>query len=194
MTFQFKIQLKGITKPPVWRRVTIPRGYSFFDFHVVIQIAFGWLNEHMFQFSPQGYGTYPQIKLKFDDDFDDRGFLYSGEILDAEELKVEKIFDSEGQKFTYIYDFGDSWLHTIVLEKISPERTMYPRILAGKGQCPPEDCGGAWGYEDLKEVLANPKSDDYQSVKEWLGQEEWDAKSFNIEESRQLLTEVFLKQ
>ena len=192
MTFQFKVQIKNITKPTVWRRVTVPAHFNFFDFHLVIQVAMGWFNEHMFQFSPKGYGSSPQIKLDFEDDLDD---LFSNkEILDAEKTKLSDIFIEEKQEYTYIYDFGDDWLHNITLEKVLKEKTMYPRILAGKGQCPPEDCGGPWGYEHMKEVLLDPKNPEYKQYAKWLGLkkgEKWDAAQFNIEEINSIMLKVF---
>jgi hypothetical protein len=71
----------------------------------------------------------------------------------------------------YTYDFGDDWEHDIVLEKILPADpgTAYPVCLAGKGACPPEDCGGAWGSSDLKATLADPSDDEHEAMLEWLG-------------------------
>lgn len=113
-TFQFKIQIKGITKPPIWRRITVPGNFSFYDFHKTIQIAFGWWNAHLFQFSPNGYGSEPCIQEIYPDamdfDFDEQ--------VDASKTKLSGIFKVEKQRFSYIYDFGDSWEHSIVLEKI----------------------------------------------------------------------------
>jgi hypothetical protein len=68
MTFQFKIQLKNIAKPPIWRTVTVPTHFNFHRFHLVIQEAFGWENYHMFQFSPKSFGSRPVIKVPFEDD------------------------------------------------------------------------------------------------------------------------------
>lgn len=185
-TFQFKIQIKGITKPPVWRRLTVPSSFSFHDFHTAIQVAFGWYNSHLFDFSPNGYGSEPCIKQKFDDDLD----FGDEDGWDASEIKLSKIFKKEKQKFTYIYDFGDSWEHSIVLEKISPENTRAPKLLAGKGRCPQEDCGGVWGYAEMKEVLKDPNHEEYEDFAEWLGFEEgetWDAAAFDIETHRNRL-------
>jgi hypothetical protein len=189
VTFQFKIQLKQITKPPVWRKVAVPSYFSFSDFHAVIQFSFGWENDHLFQFSPKGYGSNPVIKESFEDDFDpfDRS-------LNADETPLSEIFYTEKQKFTYIYDFGDDWTHTITLEKIIPEASRVPVLLDGKGKCPPEDCGGVWGYSNMKEILADKTDPEHKSFKEWLGlekNEQWDPTEFNMEEHAKLLSEVF---
>ena len=192
-SFQFKIQLQNISKPPVWRKLVVPSNFTFFEFHASIQVAFGWLNEHMFQFCPKGYGSYPQIKQKFDDDLSEMEFG-RGEVFDADETMLSSIFHEENQKFTYIYDFGDDWKHTITLEKILDEPAMYPKLVDGKGKCPPEDCGGPWGYERLKEILSNPDHPEYNESKEWYldeDEESFDPVTFAIEEHRDLLRLVF---
>jgi len=188
MLYQFKIQIKGIGKPTVWRRISLPANYNFYDLHIAIQVAFGWENAHLFEFSPKGYGSYPVIKESFEDSYDDE------ETLEPEETDLSEIFETEKQKFTYIYDFGDNWIHTIILEKILPDIAMYPKLLAGKGQCPPEDCGGIWGYENLKEVLADKKKPEYEEMAEWCGVEDdemWNPAEFNLDKGQKYLLEVF---
>lgn len=189
-TFQFKIQIKGITKPSVWRRLTVPSSFTFYDFHAAIQVAFGWYNAHLFQFSPKGFASEPCIRQIFDDEID----FGDEDPVDADEIRLSKIFKKEKQKFTYIYDFGDSWEHSILLEKILPENTKIPKLLTGKGKCPQEDCGGVWSYETMKEVLKDPKHEEYEDFAEWLGFEEgetWDAEAFDIEAHRNRLKKTF---
>ena len=191
MQFQFKIQIKGSTKPPVWRRLSIPANYSFHDLHIAIQVTFGWDNAHLFQFSPKGYESNPIIKEIYEDNAD-YGFE---DALDSEEVDLSEIFTKEKQKFTYIYDFGDSWEHTITLEKILPDIAMYPMLLDGKGKCPMEDCGGIWGYEQLKETLSDKTKPEYEEMAEWCGLEKnetWDPEEFNLNETQKYLIEVFL--
>jgi hypothetical protein len=194
MTFQFKIQINNITNPPVWRRITIPSRFTFLEFHYAIQVAFGWTNAHLFQFSPKGYGSWPCIKEIFEDD-DDLSFGDRGETLDAEKTKLSEIFFTEGQKYIYIYDFGDDWKHTVTLEKIVSEKTLYPYCLGGKGQCPPEDCGGPWAYnEEIKYILMDKKHPQHKEYKEWCfyeGQKKWDPEEFNLEETQTYMTEFF---
>jgi hypothetical protein len=144
----------------------------------------------LFEFSPSGFGSEPCIGVIFDDDAD-----YDLEDkVDASKTKLSKIFKFEKQKFTYIYDFGDSWEHTIVLEKILPKKTKSPTLLAGKGQCPPEDCGGVWGYEEFKEIMKDPQHPEFSEYVEWLGLEEgetWDTSEFDIETHRSMLENTF---
>lgn len=146
MTIQFKIQLRGITKPPVWRRLVMPGAFSFSDFHNAIQSAFGWCNEHLYQFQWRPYDDGWCVKGP---DVEDEGW---GEEMDASKINVAKFIQERGlEKFVYIYDFGDDWFHDITIEKSDPLGMLHhPVCLAGKGACPPEDCGGPWGYEEMK--------------------------------------------
>lgn len=183
MTYQFKIQLKNVSKPPVWRRVQAPETFTFNQLHKLIQISFGWEDYHLYQFSPQGYGSYPVIAILSKDDWEKPD-------MNAMKTKLNKIFSSENESFNYIYDFGDDWSHKIVLEKILPEKIISPVCLAGKGTCPPEDCGGSWGYENLKIILSDPNHEEYQDMKEWLCMDEdenWDADYFDLVEVNEML-------
>lgn len=177
--FQFKIQIKDITRPPVWRRVLVPETFTFHKLHQIIQLAFGWEDYHLYLFSPQGYGSHPRISLPSEYDFDP--------VVDASKLKLKNVFHRKGQTFTYIYDFGDDWTHKITLEEITDEKSQKASCIDGKGACPPEDCGGPWGYENLKTVFAKfPDSDEAAELRDWLGLEDdevWDAKAFELEEA-----------
>jgi len=116
--------------------------------------------------------------------------------MNALKTKLNKVFTHEKQSFTYIYDFGDDWTHKIVLEKLVPGELLNPVCLDGKGACPPEDCGGAWGYEELKLTMANPSHEEYKEMKEWLGledEEEWDAGEFDLDEVKERLKDEFGK-
>lgn len=150
MTIQFKIHLRDIKKPPVWRRIAIPGDFTFRDLHNAIQTAFGWWNEHLYQFQrhPFDGGWSVSEPNKEDDDWfdateDSRRTLVGAFI---QRMKLTK--------FVYVYDFGDSWVHDITVEKIDNRAELvHPVCLAGKGACPPEDCGGPWGYAALKEEM-----------------------------------------
>ena len=150
MTLTFKIQLRDITKPPVWRRLEIPGNFTFDDLHNTIQSAFGWWNSHLYQFekSPFCHGW----KVKEPSEYDDE----MGDVVEdaATTVVAEFIKKKRLNKFVYVYDFGDSWVHDITVENIDQDDELdCPICLAGKGACPPEDCGGPWGYEELKEEM-----------------------------------------
>lgn len=184
MLFQFKIQIKGITKPPVWRKVVVPADFTFFRFHHVIQEAFGWENYHLFEFSDKEYQSNIRISVPVEDDFFDPDFF--ADVRDASKVKLSDIFADDFRKLFYVYDFGDSWAHEITLESISDDKQKQAVCLSGKGACPPEDCGGIYGYEGMKEVFRTmPESEEADSYREWLGMEAgeiWDAKSFDVDE------------
>ncbi len=161
MSLQFKIQINDVTDPPVWRRLLVPEQFSFWKFHILIQISFGWQNSHLFQFSPGGYGSEPQIGIPYPE--------AEEKILDCKKVRLSKIFNAPGQEFIYLYDFGDSWEHLITLEKIVEDQMIKAAYIDGEGACPPEDCGGPWGYADLKVIMNDPKNPEHASMKEWLG-------------------------
>lgn len=183
-SYQFKIQLQNISNPPVWRRIVVPGHFTFYRFHQVIQEAFGWQDYHLFQFSPGSFGTSPVIA-------DPK--LVEDEITECYRIKIPDIFKSEGQTFSYIYDFGDDWHHKITLEKISDTSLLHADCPAGKGACPSEDCGGSWGYGSLKEAMANPKHPEHKELKNWLGlkkNETWDPNFFDLQGIQEALRQL----
>ncbi len=170
--YQFKITLKGI-RPPIWRRFQVNSHITFFDLHTIIQDVMGWENYHLFQYFIGGYNISDAVTIQ------ESGF---GDAV-AEKTWVDKLLQSEGQKFTYEYDFGDSWEHELLLEKILPpeDGATYPRVIKGKRACPPEDCGGVWGYQELLELLQDPKSaesEENAEILDWLG-DDFDPEEFD---------------
>lgn len=185
MLYQFKIQLSNIEDPEVWRQVQVPAQFSFYRMHRVIQAAFGWENAHLFQFSPEGWSSNPKISLPYPDAEED--------IVDAKKIKLKDVFKEDGQTYVYIYDFGDDWLHVLTLEKITDEKATKATCIAGEGRCPPEDCGGFPGYENLKEILNDPKHPEYAGMKEWLGlrkSQKWDAGAFDLKKTNAAVQKV----
>ncbi|MEL6865924.1 MAG: plasmid pRiA4b ORF-3 family protein [Bacteroidota bacterium] len=157
MIYQIKITLED-AKPPIWRRIEIASETTLEDFHQIIQSAMGWRNCHLHHFIVDNEFYNPQSE------WDDFGNDYTG-------LKISDLLVAEGQKLRYEYDFGDSWLHQIKLEKIIEKQksTAYPRCIKGKRACPPEDCGGIWGYMELEDIMKNKKHKQYKDMLEWLG-------------------------
>lgn len=188
--YQFKITLQR-SKPPIWRRIQVPEEYTFLDFHVAIQNSMGWEDCHLHSFEMADAGT--GRKIIFSDEHEDKDFMISKEmdlppdflkripILRSEnDASISSYFSLSNKKARYEYDFGDGWRHDIILEKVLPSEpgVMYPRCLAGKRACPPEDCGGIWGYEELLEIIKNPVRDEYEERLEWLG-DDFDPESFD---------------
>jgi hypothetical protein len=174
MVFQFKIEIKNISAPPVWRRIQVPSHWSFDHFHQTIQAAFGWENNHLYMFSPNGWGSEPCIGSPL---------WQESECRNADKIRLRDYFQQEKQKIVYIYDFGDDWLHNILLEKILDEVKIYAELVDGRGKCPPEDCGGSFAYMDLKEILRNPEYPDHDEIKEFFGisyDEMWDPAEIDL--------------
>jgi hypothetical protein len=170
---QIKISLCGVAKPTVWRRVVIPADITLGELHGVIQQAMGWEDGHLHVFSTGGqqYGS-PDPELGH---------------ADEASVRLLDLLSASGDKLRYTYDFGDDWEHDIALEEISPDEAaaVSPSCLAGKGACPPEDCGGVWGYAHLKEVLADPRDEEHDDMLDWLGldsADEFDPKKFSTDE------------
>ena len=89
----------------------------------------------------------------------------------------------ENRIANYTYDFGDNWEHKIQLEKILPrdKNIEYPACIAGKRACPPEDCGGIWGYEEFLEAINNPDHEEHEEMLEWVGGE-FNPEHFDVNE------------
>lgn len=189
MVLHFKIQIKGITKPPVWRKVSVPSNFTFLRFHEVIQIAFGWGDYHLFEFKDKEWESNIRIAVPVEDDFFDPDFF--ADTKDSSKVKLSNIFGKKFHKLFYVYDFGDNWVHEITLESISNEKQKTAICLSGKGACPPEDCGSIYGYEEMKQVFATmPESEEADEYREWLGMDKgeiWDTEALDIEEINMLL-------
>ncbi|HYZ54697.1 MAG TPA: plasmid pRiA4b ORF-3 family protein [Streptosporangiaceae bacterium] len=177
--YQLKITLRGVSKPPVWRRVLVPASMTLDLLHEVILRAMGWGGGHLHVFSDgwREYGS-PDAELGH---------------ADERWVTVADLLSGPGGTVTYTYDFGDDWEHGILLEKILPAGpgAAYPVCVAGKGACPPEDCGGAWGYAELKKILADPDHEQHEEMLEWLGLDdaaEFDPAEFSVDEVNERLT------
>lgn len=161
--YQFKITLLG-SKPPIWRRIQV-QGCTLDKLHEHIQTAMGWTNSHLHQFEIKGqrYGD-PEL---LDDGFDDC------ECADSTRTLVSEILPKTGKRFAfkYEYDFGDSWEHEVLFEGSPPVEAgkKYPLCLEGERGCPPEDCGGVWGYQDFLAAVADPKHEEHESMLKWVG-------------------------
>jgi hypothetical protein len=162
--YQFKLTLDEIS-PPIWQRIQVPESYSFWDLHVAIQDAMGWTDSHLHQFEMINPKTGEELEIGIpDEEWEDQAL--AGWI-----VKIADYFTMKNTTALYIYDFGDNWEHTVKLEKILPrdEQVEYPICLEGERACPPEDCGGIPGYEDLLMTISDPDDEEYEDTIEWLG-------------------------
>jgi hypothetical protein len=154
--YQLKVSLRG-AKPPIWRRLLVPADISLARLHATILSAFGWHGGHMHVFET-AYGDFGRA---------DRELAHRAD----RSVTLEQVAPEVKDKIRYTYDFGDDWVHDIVVEKVlAPDRsTTYPRCTGGKRAAPPDDCGGIWGYEELLEVLADPAHPEHEERLQWLG-------------------------
>ncbi len=159
---QIKVTIEDI-KPLIWRRLLVKSSSTFFELHNILQIAFSWENSHLFQFKVEDYF----IGVPDPDNV---------EVIDAKDMTLGKILTERDYEFTYEYDFGDNWEHTIKVEKFlyTDPDSEYPLCSAGKMAAPPENCGGVLGYYQIIKASGNKKHLEYEQL---IG----DRKSFNPE-------------
>lgn len=179
--YQLKITLNDI-QPPIWRRIQVPSDVPLDVLHVILQFAMGWgdMHLHMFQAGEETYA--PQDEEEGFGDFGDH---------DESEYALNDIAPAEKASFQYTYDMGDSWEHTVVVEKILPEdpEGEYPKCLDGARACPMEDSGGVPGYLEMLDALKNPKHPQHKAVIEWVD-EEFDPEFFSVEEINEAFADL----
>jgi len=177
-TYQLKIILRG-SKPPIWRRFIVPDSITLPKLHQVIQIVMGWTDTHLHEFIVGGtsYGV-PDPEWPSDS-------------MNEARVKVNRLLNKEKEKLLYLYDFGDGWEHVIELEKIiiGDTTSSKPRCLAGKRACPPEDCGGIYGYYQFLEAIKDPDHPEHENMIEWLGGN-IDPDFFDIDEVNEVLSSL----
>jgi len=175
--YQIKVTLER-SKPPIWRRLLVRSNITLLDLHNTIQAAFGWFDCHLHQFII-GEIYYGLPDPFYDDDLD---------MHDERGVRLNQITEQEGFKFRYEYDFGDGWVHQVLVEKIlSPQPDLeYPVCVKGRGACPPEDVGGIWGYFHFLEAIGDPDHEQHDQYLEWIGGE-FDPEAFDLEDANQAL-------
>jgi hypothetical protein len=157
--YQIRITLNG-TQPSIWRLIEVPASYTFWDLHVAIQDAMGWLDYHLHEFTLTRNDEVIFIGIPDE--------TYDVEYQSSWEVRLHAFF-GKFRKFDYHYDFGDSWHHTIHVEGVVPtDGKRYPRCVGGENACPPEDCGGTNGFTELKELLTGPKNAEFRETRDWL--------------------------
>ncbi len=176
--YQIKVTLKD-TKPPIWRRIEVTEDISLDRLHNIIQAAMGWDDYHLHQFIiDRNYYGKPDPE-------------FGSDMEDEQNIRLSQISLKEKSKFIYEYDFGESWLHEILIEKILPvkEGVKYPLCIKGKRACPPEDVGGPWGYADFLETINDPENPEHEDMLEWAG-DSFDPEAFNLDEVNARLAEM----
>ncbi len=186
--YQCKVTLKDIT-PPIWRRFLVEPKVTLEELHQILLEVMGWTGYHLHEFeigdmsftSPADDEDAADLP---DDAFDDRNY------------RLERVLTAQKvNRFVYTYDFGDGWEHDVVIEARVPkvQKTRYPICVAGERACPPEDCGGPYGYRELLEILRNPKHPRHEEKAEWVGPE-FDPEKFDLRETNGVLQAIRRKK
>jgi len=207
--YQFMVTLDHV-QPAVWRQIALPAELDFYDLHSVIQTAMGWTDSHLFSFELDEAESTNRIRLLGDEESVEENFQQAQHFMQSPPEKgsyEERMFQhfirtkvllardihldtyvEEMVSFTYAYDFGDGWTHQVKLEKIIDDFEYdAPTILAGEGDCPPEDVGGPPGYEEFKRVMKNKKNPEHAHMKFWAKEKGF--KAFDIDEANETLEE-----
>src|SRR5271165_4623574 len=156
---RLKITLDDV-KPQVLRRIEAPLTIRLDRLHLALQAAIGWTNSHLYEIRA-GDVRWGEPDPNWGDG-----------PLDARKARLIDVLEDVGAKtLRYLYDFGDGWEHTIKIERIfdAEPGVQYPRLIEAVGRCPPEDCGGPWGYPEFLEAITDPKHERHAELTEWIG-------------------------
>jgi hypothetical protein len=171
LILRIRIVLEDI-EPPVWRRVLVPADMNLARLHDVIQAAMGWedYHLHLFHVGDHRYGV-P------DPTFEDPEF----KVYRDANIKLEDLVRRGIDRFTYTYDFGDNWIHDVIIEKsvAADPDVLYPAYVDGERQCPPEDVGGFPGYYEFLDAISDPTHEEHEHLLEWVG-ESFDPEEFDV--------------
>lgn len=173
VVYQIRVALDG-SEPEVWRRILMPEDCTFWELHVAIQDAMGWLDCHLHEFE-LSTETGERVRIGLPDaEIDD-------DVLPGWKVAVTTHLSRPGDQVSYLYDFGDDWRHTVLLEGafLADAKVKYPVCIGGAMACPPEDSGGVFGYEQMREAVADPDHPDHEEMTEWLDENLEDGKAFD---------------
>jgi len=178
--FQLKVTLLD-SMPPIWRRLLVPANLTLGQLHDVLQAAMGWQDCHMHEFRAgnRHFGIpNPEDRL-----------MGMPPVENERTVHLPNMLGRVGAKAIYTYDFGDSWEHSIVLEKRLPADpgTDYPVCTGGERACPPEDCGGIPGFYNLLDALGDPTHEQHDELQDWIG-DNYDPDVFSIDDVNRMIT------
>ncbi|MCU0359627.1 MAG: plasmid pRiA4b ORF-3 family protein [Bacteroidia bacterium] len=169
-------------KPEIWRKILVKPTTTLFELHHIIQISMGWQNYHLYEFNVNGYrmGSEALNGPELD--------KLQGKLIDSIAVDLSDLYLEKGSSFSYEYDFGDSWRHTITIEDFVPsvKGQKLPLCLAGERACPPEDCGGIHGFENMIEILQDKSHPEYKEFKRWVGPK-YNPETFDLEKTNKSL-------
>jgi Plasmid pRiA4b ORF-3-like protein len=189
--YRIKISLDESENPQIWRTLEVKKTTKLYEFNSMILMAFGWSGGHMHIFRATDGTEF----MSYGDDYeaDDNG---SGVLNEGNYTIAHLFHDGKCLTGTYTYDFGDDWVHSFTLENQGDaiQGVKYPRLIAGQGSCPPEDCGGIDAYYEMVEIVKNPDDEQYEDMCDWLfleEGEEWNMDNFDLEAESAQISKVF---
>ena len=177
---RLKVTLRQV-KPPVWRRIELPSSIKLSELSGVLEAAMGWLGGHLHAFEADGV----VYEIPDGESF---GFRRPR---DERNARLREVLPAVKSKMRWDYDFGDGWEHDVVVEAIEQMKSdaAYPVCLAGRRACPPDDCGGPWGYGNLLAAISDPTHEEHEELTEWLPPG-FDAGAFDIAEATEMMRSV----
>jgi hypothetical protein len=165
----------------VWRRLLVPDNLTLAKLHLALQGAMGWSNSHLheYEIARQRYGT-PDDEWPTDEP-----------VIDERRARIKPLLDTGLRRFTYLYDFGDGWEHTVTVEDLVLPKPGAPLIVctAGENACPPEDVGGPHSYGEFLDILKDPAHEEHADMVRWVGGA-FDPTTFNLAGTNRRLTTI----
>lgn len=178
--YQLRISLLN-TDPLVWRQILVPRDILLSHLHSVIQNVMGWDDDHLHE--------YVIGKKHYAKPGRDR-FGFREPPVNEEIVRLNGVAKPNA-KFSYIYDFGDNWIHEINIESEIQGSSVnrIAQCIQGANACPPEDCGGVFGYSNMLSILRDLNHEEYKHIREWVG-EEFDPCKFDLHQANGRLSRI----
>ncbi|MFC4006168.1 plasmid pRiA4b ORF-3 family protein [Nonomuraea purpurea] len=178
--YELKVTLLDTDDPVVWRRLRVSAGVPLSRLHRILAATMGWADYHLHVFTAGGQ-RYGQPSREWDDG-----------LLDETAVTLAEV---AGARIGWEYDFGDSWEHELVVERTmeAEDGVAYPVVVAGEGACPPEDCGGTWGYREFRKALADPGHEEHEHLVRWAGlpsAADFDPARFDAETARRAVLRI----
>ena len=175
--YQLKVTLRDV-KPLVWRRLKVRGDTTLARLHAILQAAMGWYNCHLHTFTIRGL-DYSLPDPEWD-------------VQDERKVTLSGLGLSPKDRLCYTYDMGDGWEHDVVIEAVKDAETRRPPravCLAGARRCPPEDVGGSYGYQHFRAVMRNPRHEEHEELREWIGGD-FNPEAFDVAETNEALERV----
>lgn len=183
---RLRVELERV-QPVVWRSIEIPSDIRLDEFHMILQGALGWQHCHLHSFS-DGSGQYKSFVADYEiavaDEVDT--------LLPQQDYRVDQLLQQPGDRLAYAYDYGDGWMHEVVVEEVLDQPPAVPRVIAGEHACPPEDCGGperatefaAWARSGFSaDTTLADDAEEREMLRAWLG--EWSPDSFTLDSANE---------